>query len=153
MPACFHTNWLRNVFWVTGRVRLCLSYLLVMLKLTAFSSSTFLVFIITIRTKAPPHPHPTHCAGLEVEMREEVGCFDWLRCWDAILSKLQSEVCACAPQKKNAVAMCAARFIALQAHLFIFYTSFRLRRASSRFRLCVWPSFTALCDSHSNNIT
>lgn len=59
--------------------------------------------------KSTPHPHPTLCAGLEVEMREEVGGFDWPRCWDVILSKLKSEVCACLlivcmcppPQKKK----------------------------------------------------
>lgn len=42
----------------------------------------------------PPHPHPP-CAGLEIEMMEAMGGFDWLRCWDVILSKLKCEVCAC----------------------------------------------------------
>lgn len=39
----------------------------------------------------PPPPPP--CAGLEIEMMEGMGGFDWLRCWDVILRRLKCEVC------------------------------------------------------------
>lgn len=45
--------------------------------------------------------------------------------------------------------MCDARFIASQAHLFVFYTSFRLRRAGSTFRLRVTQFHNTVCASLS----
>lgn len=115
-----------------------------------FSCPLFLLFIchhpenlllLPHTTPSSPAPPPPPCAGLELEMREAMGGFDWLRCWDVILCKLKCEVYAsgwvCVSKREGAGAMCDARFIGSQAHLFVFYTSFRLRRAGSTFWLRV----------------
>lgn len=116
VAACFHTNWLKNVFWVTGRGK-GLSFLPPChVKVNCF----FLLYFPPLHhchpdksippTTLPTTPFPPStplCAGLEIEMREGVGGFDWLRCWDVILSKLKCVlagwlcVCGCEKKKKN----------------------------------------------------
>lgn len=57
--------------------------------------------------------------------------------------------------RRGAKAMHDAWFIASQAHLFVFYTSFRLRQAGSAFPLWVTQFHNIVClsPSLSNNIT
>lgn len=169
--ACifFFNHWMWNVFWASARgkgLSLSASCQVIGTIFPLFSYPLFLLFIFHhpenllllphSTPSSPAHPPPP-CAGLELEMREAVGGFDWLRCWDVILCKLKCEVCAsgwvCVSKREGAGPMCDPRFIASQAHLFVFYTSFRLRRAGSTFWLRVTQFHSTVRLSLSNNIT
>lgn len=109
-------------------------------------------------TPSKPSPPPPPCAGLEIEMREGIGGFDWLRCWDVILCEPKCEVCAwwvgmCVRKRGKGLGRCVilgllhCKFICLY-----FIPHFGSDEPAPHFN-CGWPSFTALCDSPSNNIT
>lgn len=98
---CFHANWLRNAFIERGKSLShplsSASYYCSFPLSPCFSSSSPHREKLSLlpATLFPPYPPTLLCAGLEIEMREEVGVFDWLRCWDVILCTLKCVVHGC----------------------------------------------------------
>lgn len=145
--ACFHTHWTWNIFWATGDSLSLSLFPLSDYRQLFFPPPPSLCSLLSLSPskKKPVTPPPHHtltprlhpCAGLGIEMMEGMGGFDWLKCWDVILCKLKCEVCVCVWERKGLGQCVMLGFIASQAHLFVFYTSFRLRRAGSTFRLRV----------------
>lgn len=139
--------------------------LLPMLQITAPSLLTFslLFFIVTIQKKKlyflpPPYPlpipatTPTLCWFRDWDEGGRV--FDWLRCWDVILCKskcvgwLCGGNCLCA--KEETLQWQCVMLGLLHRKLICLY--FIPHFSSDEPALdsdCGWPSFTALCDSHS----
>lgn len=171
----FFNHWMWNVFWAAARGKGL--YLVLSPSLSASCQvigtifPLFLSSIPSLHLPPPtkpvtPPPHHTLFTRTSASTLCRVRAGDeggsgrfWLtkmlRCnlVQAEMWSVHFWLGVCVSKREGAGPMCDPRFIASQAHLFVFYTSFRLRRAGSTFWLRVTQFHSTMRLSLSNNIT